>query len=44
VVEEKIRDLLLEKYQEEGFEDCFTVEIKYNTEKCRESPIMVHCP
>lgn len=31
VVEEKIRDLLLEKYKEEGFEDCFTVEIKYNT-------------
>jgi ribosome maturation factor RimP len=31
VVEEKIRDLLEEKYQEEEFADCFTVEIKYNT-------------
>jgi len=31
VVEEQIRDLLEEKYKEEEYQDCFTVEVKYNT-------------
>lgn len=31
VIEEKIRDLLEEKFQEEDYADCFIVEVKYNT-------------
>lgn len=31
VIEEKTRDLLEKKYEEEDYKDCFTVEVKYNT-------------
>jgi ribosome maturation factor RimP len=31
VVEEKTRDLLEKKYEEADYQDCFTVEVNYNT-------------
>lgn len=31
MIEEKTRDLLEKKYEEADYQDCFTVEVKYNT-------------